>query len=89
MDLKNQTHQEILKQFQRNPQDTGSSEVQIALLTGRIQKLTDYFRNFKKDKHGRHGLERMISQRRRLLSYLKRTNSESYLSLISKLKLRK
>ena len=80
---------EIIKQYGRNPQDTGSPEVQIALLTERINQLTQHLKNNKKDHHSRRGLLKMVGQRRGLLEYLKRTNIESYRELIARLGLRK
>ena len=69
--------------------DTGSPEVQIALLTNRINDLTGHFKEHVKDHHSRRGLLRMVSQRRKLLDYLKRTNADSYRALIERLGLRK
>ena len=74
---------------QRAKGDTGSPEVQIALLTARINGLTDHFKDHVKDHHSRRGLLRMVSQRRKLLDYLKRTNADSYRALIERLGLRK
>ncbi|CRZ34447.1 SSU ribosomal protein S15P [Herbinix hemicellulosilytica] len=80
---------EIIKEYGRTPQDTGSPEVQIALLTERINQLTEHLKNNKKDHHSRRGLLKMVGQRRGLLEYLKRTNIESYRELIERLNLRK
>lgn len=80
---------EIIKQYGRNPQDTGSPEVQIALLTERINVLNEHLKKNKKDHHSRRGLLKMVGQRRGLLEYLKRTNLESYRELIDRLNLRK
>ncbi|NLY47638.1 MAG: 30S ribosomal protein S15 [Clostridiales bacterium] len=80
---------EIIKQYGRNPQDTGSPEVQIALLTERINELNEHLKKNKKDHHSRRGLLKMVGQRRGLLEYLKRTNLESYRELIDRLNLRK
>ncbi|QLI82896.1 30S ribosomal protein S15 [Chitinibacter fontanus] len=80
---------EIVKEFQHAAGDTGSSEVQIALLTARINDLTPHFKEHKKDHHSRRGLLKMVSRRRRLLDYLKRTNVDSYRNVIAKLGLRK
>ncbi len=80
---------EIMKKFQRNESDTGSSEVQIALLTNRINELTEHFKVHVKDHHSRRGLLKLVSQRRRLLDYIKRTDAPKYLSLIKELNLRK
>ena len=79
----------ILSQYQRGKSDTGSPEVQIALLTERINALTDHFKMHVKDFHSRRGLLKLVSSRRSLLDYLKRTNNESYRSLIERLGLRK
>ena len=68
--------------------DTGSSQVQVAVLTERINYLTDHFRTHKKDHHGRRGLLRMVSQRRRHLDYLKRTDVDAYRKLVADLGLR-
>jgi small subunit ribosomal protein S15 len=79
----------IVADFQRAKGDTGSSEVQIALLTARINDLTGHFKEHSKDHHSRRGLLRMVSTRRKLLDYLKRKNVDSYRELIQKLGLRK
>jgi small subunit ribosomal protein S15 len=78
-----------IEQHQRAKGDTGSPEVQIALLTGRINMLTEHFKMHVKDFHSRRGLLKMVSQRRSLLDYLKRSNVEAYRSLIERLGLRK
>lgn len=80
---------EIIKKYQRTEGDTGSTEVQVALLTARIEDLQNHFNANKKDHHSRRGLLRLVSNRRRLLEYLKRTNFESYRSLIAELGLRR
>ena len=80
---------QIVKDFQRKENDTGSSEVQIALLTFRINDLTPHFKANLKDHHSRRGLLKMVSQRRRLLSYLRRTDAETYRSVITRVGLRK
>jgi small subunit ribosomal protein S15 len=80
---------EIVGQYQRAKGDTGSPEVQVALLTGRINMLTEHFKAHVKDHHSRRGLLKMVSQRRSLLDYLKRTNVEGYRALIDRLGLRK
>ncbi|MDE2598065.1 MAG: 30S ribosomal protein S15 [Rhodocyclaceae bacterium] len=79
----------IVADFQRAQGDTGSSEVQIALLTARINDLTGHFKEHSKDHHSRRGLLRMVSTRRKLLDYLKRKNADSYRELIQRLGLRK
>ncbi|MGL4667097.1 MAG: 30S ribosomal protein S15, partial [Saezia sp.] len=73
----------------RGVADTGSPEVQVALLTARINLLTDHFKTHKKDHHGRRGLLKMVSRRRKLLDYLKRKDAARYTALIAKLSLRK
>ena len=80
---------QIVKDFQRKEGDTGSSEVQIALLTFRINDLAPHFKAHPKDKHSRRGLLKMVSARRRLLAYLRRTDAETYRNVISRLGLRK
>ena len=78
-----------MQDFQKAAGDTGSSEVQVALLTARINDLTGHFKAHVKDHHSRRGLLKMVSQRRKLLDYLKRTNADSYRSLIERLGIRK
>ncbi len=80
---------QVLQDFQRAKGDTGSPEVQVALLTARITDLTDHFKAHSKDHHSRRGLLRMVSTRRKLLDYLKRTKIEQYRALIERLGLRK
>ncbi|MCI9419015.1 MAG: 30S ribosomal protein S15 [Eubacterium sp.] len=80
---------EIIKEYGRTPNDTGSPEVQVALLTERINVLTEHLKENKKDHHSRRGLLKMVGKRRGLLDYLKRTDLESYRALIAKLGLRK
>ena len=80
---------QVVKQHQRAANDTGSPEVQVALLTERINGLTDHFKAHVKDFHSRRGLLKMVSQRRKLLDYLKVTNADKYRGLIDKLGLRK
>lgn len=79
----------IVELHQRKTGDTGSPEVQIALLTSRINGLTDHFKAHVKDHHSRRGLLKMVSQRRKMLDYLKRTDTENYRKLIEQLGLRK
>lgn len=80
---------QIMADFQRVAGDTGSPEVQVALLTARINDLTGHFKEHVKDHHSRRGLLRMVSRRRKLLDYLKRTNAQGYRALIERLGLRK
>ncbi|GAB1459339.1 30S ribosomal protein S15 [Thauera sp.] len=79
----------IVSDFQRAQGDTGSPEVQIALLTARINGLAPHFKEHAKDHHSRRGLLKMVSQRRKLLDYLKGRNADSYRTLIERLGLRK
>ena len=81
--------QEIINNYKTHEGDTGSSEVQIALLTDRINHLTEHFKVHKKDHHSRRGLLKLVGQRRRLLSYLKGKDLERYRSLIKSLGLRR
>ena len=80
---------EIVKDNARNSGDTGSPEVQVAILTERINNLTDHFKTHAKDNHSRRGLLMMVNKRRSLLDYLKREDAERYTALIAKLGLRK
>jgi len=80
---------EIIDQFKIHEKDTGSSEVQIALLTTRIKYLTEHFQTHKKDHHSRRGLLKLVGQRRRLLNYLKKKDAEKYRVLIKELGIRK
>ena len=81
--------QEIIADNARSTGDTGSSEVQVAILSERIANLTEHFKTHKKDNHSRRGLLKMVSQRRRLLDYLKSREEERYQALISRLGLRR
>lgn len=80
---------QIVGDFQRAQGDTGSPEVQVALLTARINDLTGHFKEHMKDHHSRRGLLRMVSRRRKLLDYLKRTDADKYRAVIERLGLRK
>ena len=80
---------EIIKKYQRKEGDSGSTEVQVALLTARILDLQQHFETHKKDHHSRRGLLKMVSQRRRLLYYFKRVNYDGYRKLIADLGLRR
>ena len=79
----------IIKKFRRGDLDTGSSEVQVALLTARINELSSHFAMHKKDHHGVRGLMRSVNRRRKLLDYIKRTDVKKYETLIKELDLRK
>jgi len=87
--LSKEEKSKIIKENKINPSDTGSPEVQIALITNRINYLTDHFSTHKKDHHSRTGLLKMVGKRKRLLEYLKRQDVSRYKNLIKKLKLRK
>ena len=80
--------QEIVSKFGKNDTDTGSTEVQIALISARITELTDHLKSFKKDHASRLGLLKLVGQRRRLMRYLKRTDRESYMKTIEALSIR-
>ncbi len=80
---------QIVKDYQRAKGDTGSPEVQVALMTARINHLTGHFKENEKDHHSRRGLLRLVSRRRKLLDYLKSKNEDAYRSLIQRLELRK
>ena len=81
--------QAIIAEYGRTPNDTGSPEVQVAILTARIQELTEHLKANPKDHHSRRGLLKMVGQRRNLLAYLKKKDLEGYRALIEKLGLRK
>ena len=81
--------QSIIAEYGRSEGDTGSPEVQVAILTARIQELTEHLKVNKKDHHSRRGLLKMVGQRRGMLAYLKKTDIERYRTLIAKLGLRK
>ncbi|MBK1734235.1 30S ribosomal protein S15 [Halorhodospira abdelmalekii] len=89
MSLDTEKKAEIVKDFQRSPADTGSPEVQVALLSARIQHLTEHFSVHKQDHHSRQGLLKLVSQRRKLLDYLKRKDRSRYQDVINRLGLRK
>ncbi|TCJ98337.1 SSU ribosomal protein S15P [Volucribacter psittacicida] len=89
MSLSVEKKAEIVAEFGRDSKDTGSAQVQIALLTAQINHLQGHFAEHKKDHHGRRGLLRMVSRRRKLLDYLKRTNLELYADTIARLGLRR
>ncbi len=89
MSITPEKKQEIVKKYAINKGDTGSPEVQVALLTERITNLTEHFKEHAKDNHSRRGLMKMVNQRRRLLDYLKKQDEERYAQLIKSLGLRK
>ncbi len=89
MPLSNEAKQKVVGDFQRSAGDTGSPEVQVALLSARIDQLSDHFKSHNHDHHSRQGLLRMVSQRRKLLDYLKDKDLARYRDLISRLGLRR
>jgi small subunit ribosomal protein S15 len=89
MALTKDKKQQVIMGNKVNDKDTGSAHVQIALLTERINSLTEHFRQHKKDHHSRRGLLKMVSQRRKLLNYLQKNSREEYAKLIEKLNIRK
>jgi len=80
---------DIIKSLATSSKDTGSAEVQIGLLSEKIQKLSEHFKKFKRDRHSAQGLLKSVNRRKRLLEYLKKSNEDSYNSVIKKLNLRK
>ena len=89
MSISHEEKQKLISRFQRGHKDTGSPEVQISILTTRIQHLTEHFKTHKKDHHSRRGLLGLVSRRRQLLQYLKRRDYQKYSKIIQELKLRK
>jgi len=89
MSLSVEHTQKVIEEFKRAPNDTGSPEVQIALLSARIEQLTEHFKTHKQDHHSRRGLLKMVNQRRRLLNYLKGKDVERYKTLIERLGIRR
>ena len=89
MSITSEEKQKLIGRFQRDHKDTGSPEVQAAVLTTRIKHLTEHFKTHKKDHHSRRGLLAMVSRRRKLLDYLKKTDYQKYLVTIQDLGLRK
>ncbi len=89
MSITKETKQKLIGRFQINDKDTGSSEVQIAVLTERIRNLTEHFKSHQKDNHSRKGLLTLVSTRKKLLNYLRRTDYGKYVKIIQELELRK
>ena len=89
MSIDKEKKTELIEQYSRSKTDTGSPEVQIAILTQRTENLTEHFQSLNKDNHSKTGLMRLINQRRSLLAYLKKSKKDSYDKLIDKLGLRK
>ena len=88
MPITKEDKEKIIKKFGENKKDTGSTEVQVAILSHRISELTEHVKIHKKDKHTRRGLVQLVSQRKKLLKYLFRNDSNSYVSLINELSIR-
>ena len=88
MSLTKEEAQEVINKYGKNDQDTGSTEVQVALLTRRIEDLQKHFENHKKDNHSRTGLLQIVSDRKKLLGYLKKKDPSSYQKLVKDLKIR-
>jgi small subunit ribosomal protein S15 len=84
-----ETKKQVIEEYRREELDTGSTEVQVALLTTRISELSEHFKSHTKDHHSRRGLLKIVSQRRRLLDYLKRKDAGRYSALIGRLGLRR
>ena len=89
MPLTKETTQKVIETYGKNPEDTGQTEVQVALLTTRIRELTEHLKTHKKDHHSRRGLLKMVGQRRRLLNYLSRMDVERYRKIIKELGIRR
>ena len=89
MSINAETKSKVVSEFKRSESDTGSPEVQVALLTARIQHLTEHFKSHKHDHHSRRGLLRLVNQRRSLLDYLKKKEVQRYRDLIQRLGLRR
>ena len=89
MSLSTEQHGKVIADYRRAPNDTGSPEVQVALLSARIEHLSQHFAQHEKDHHSRRGLLKMVNQRRRLLAYLKQSDSGRYQTLIERLGLRR
>ncbi len=89
MPLTKQAKEEIVKTYGTNEKDTGKTEVQVALLTKRVEELTEHFKRHPKDNNSRRGLLKLVGQRRRLLAYMRKTNLGKYREIIDRLNLRK
>ena len=89
MSISPERKHEVIEQFQVHEKDTGSPEVQVAILTDRINRLTEHFKSHKKDFHSRRGLLKMVSRRKKLLEYMRDTDPNRYRTLIARLGLRK
>ena len=89
MSIDTKTKQDLIKQFARKENDTGSPEIQVAILTTRITNLSEHFKTHKKDNHSRRGLLKLVSQRRKILDYVKSKDESRYKTLIEKLGIRR
>ncbi|HUU06595.1 MAG TPA: 30S ribosomal protein S15 [Patescibacteria group bacterium] len=89
MSITKETKEKLISRFKINDKDTGSSEVQVSILTERIRNLTEHFKTHKKDNHSRKGLLTMVATRKKLLNYLRKTDYDKYLKIIQELELRK
>ena len=89
MTMSAEEKQSIVQEYRRGDTDTGSPEVQVALMTARITQLTEHFKVHKKDRHSRQGLLRLVNSRRKLLDYLKKKDADRYFALIGRLGLRR
>ena len=89
MSLTKQIKEEVVKTFGANEKDTGKTEVQVALITRRVEELTEHFKRHPKDNNSRRGLLKLVGQRRRLLAYLRKTDVDKYREIIERLNLRK
>ena len=88
MSIDTKTKQDLIKKFARKDNDTGSPEVQVAILTTRITNLSEHFKTHKKDNHSKRGLVALVNKRKKLLNYLSKKNNSEYLELIKKLNIR-
>ena len=89
MALESKEKQKIIKKYGKNDKDTGATEVQVALLTSQVRSLTEHVKLNKNDKHSRRGLVMLVSQRKKQLKFLRRTNPESFIKLTEELKIRR
>ena len=89
MSIDTKTKQDLIKKFARKENDTGSPEVQVAILTTRITNLSEHFKTHKKDNHSRRGLLKLVSQRRKILDYVKSKDENRYKTLIEQLRIRR
>ena len=88
MAIKKEKKAEVIRKYRKNEKDTGSAEVQIAIFSARIGEITEHLKAHKKDKHSRLGLIKLVSQRKKLLTYLKRVNAEAYRKVVKELEIR-